>query len=167
MARGRHQHRKVLHGSGNHRAQYQPHQPRRESELRGQRGAYQWSGAGNGCKMVPEEHPLRRRRIVLSIPAGVRGGDPRIVEHQNPGGQKCAVVAIGQRIYAQNNNENGKCVHYVFQEKLASGLINLMNLFEQGPATRSCTRLEAQYSRVTREGVVAGTRALLQVVKRD
>ena len=84
MAHRGDQHGEVLHASGQHRADQEPEKSRRKSELRRQRRAHQRPGAGDGGKVMSEQHPLRRGHIVVPVFIGVRRSDAAVVERPAP-----------------------------------------------------------------------------------
>jgi len=56
--------------------------------LRRQRGADQRAGAGNGGEMVPEQHPLGRRHVIVAVGKPVRRRDAPVIQSQRLGGDE-------------------------------------------------------------------------------
>ena len=111
VADGGDQHREVLHASGQHGADQQPEKSRRESELRGQRRADQRAGSGDGGEVVSEQHPARRRHVVVTVLKRVSGSGAAIVERQRLGGDERAVVTIREGVNAECTQNDGEGVH--------------------------------------------------------
>ena len=100
------QHREVLHASGQHRADQQPEESRRKSELRRQRRPHQRAGSGDRREMVSEQHPLRRRDVIVPVLQRVRGGDAPVVQRQRFRGDERAVIPVGERVDAQRAQQD-------------------------------------------------------------
>ena len=67
-------------------------------------------GAGDGREVMAEQHPLVGRVVVLAVVEAVRGRDPRVVEHGDPGGEEGAVIAIGDGQHCRTPSINGMAV---------------------------------------------------------
>src|SRR5260221_259512 len=70
-----------------------------------------WTGSGNRCKVMPEQHKLRRRNIIVSIFKSVRGSGSAVVQRQHFSGNERAVVAIGDRVNAKRTENCGEGIH--------------------------------------------------------
>ncbi len=122
MANRRHQHGEVVNAAGEDCADQNPQEAGRESELRCQGWTNQRSGTGYGCEVMPEQHPLRRRHVVVSVFVNVRRSDPCVVEGEHFGGKESAVKAIGQRKHTECSQKNGKGIHGTSPRTPASGM---------------------------------------------
>ena len=71
----------ILHRAGQTDAADQPDQAGRVAELRREHRADQRPGAGDGREMMAEQHPPAGGEVVGAVALGVRGRDPRVVEH--------------------------------------------------------------------------------------
>ena len=117
MTYGSHQHGEVLYTAGQDSADQQPKEARREPELRRQSRPHQRPCSGDGCKVMPEEHPSWRGDIVVPIGVGVSGSDAAIVERQSLRGNKRAVVTVGKGVHAQRTQQNREGIHASLQIK--------------------------------------------------
>ena len=77
----------------------------------GQCGTHQRTRAGDGGEVMPEQHPLGRSHIIMSVFIGMRRGGAAIVQRKRFGCDKCAVIAVGNGVDAQRAEQNRKGVH--------------------------------------------------------
>ena len=92
------QNREILHATGEHRADQQPDQSWRKTELGGKRWAHQRTGTGNGGEVMTEQHPFRRRHIVVVVFIQVSRRYSTIVQGHDLGREKRAVEAVSQGV---------------------------------------------------------------------
>ena len=69
--------------------------------------------------MVPEQHPLVRRVVVLPVVEPVRGRDARVVEHRDLRREERRVVAVGDGEAAQHDDHHR---HRVQQQAPGGGV---------------------------------------------
>src|SRR5271166_1111862 len=91
------QHGEVMHAAGQHRSDQDPQESRSEAELRGQSWSDQRPSACDRGKVMAEQHPLRRGHVVVAVFVGVSWSCAAIVENQDLGCDKGAVVTVGER----------------------------------------------------------------------
>src|SRR5258706_416443 len=88
-----------------------PQESGSKTKLCGKCRPHKGPGSGNRGKVVPEQHKLRRRNIIVPILKSVRGTRPTVVEGQNFSGNERAVVAIGNRVNAKCAEDYGERIH--------------------------------------------------------
>src|SRR5262249_46316234 len=110
-----------MHASGENRANKDPEEAGRKAELCGERGPYQRSGAGNGGEVMTEEHPLRRRNVVVAVFVDMCGSGAGIVEREYLRGYEGAVEAIAESEHAEGSQHYGECVHRSLRQGLRAG----------------------------------------------
>ena len=67
-----HQHGEVVNAAAENGAKQDPDKSGSEAELRSQSWSHQRTRAGNGCEVMAEQHPLRRRHVVVAVFINVR-----------------------------------------------------------------------------------------------
>src|SRR5438270_14033113 len=98
MANGSYQHSEVLHATGQHSADQEPQESGCESELRGKSGPHKWSGAGDGGEVMPEQHPLWRSNVVVTVGVKVPGSRAPVIQGKGLSGDERAVIPVGQSV---------------------------------------------------------------------
>jgi len=61
--------------------------------------------------MMAEDDPFGRRDVVMAVLKAMRRGDVAIVQHEGARGQQGAVIAVRHCEDAENDEQQGKCVH--------------------------------------------------------
>ena len=112
-----HQHGEVLYASREHRANQQPKEARRKSELRRQSWPHQRTCSGDGGEVMSEEHPAWRSDVIMAIGVSVAGGCAAVVERQGLCGNERAVVPIRKRVHAQRTHQYGESIHNSLQTR--------------------------------------------------
>ena len=100
------QHDEVLHRAGKHHAAQNPQHARQVAHLRSQHRADQWAGAGDGGKVVAEQHILICRHIVQTVVMAPGRGLARAVQAHDFGRQVEAVVAVGDQVGADGGHHH-------------------------------------------------------------
>ena len=103
---GDEQHHKVLHRPGQHHAGEDPDHPRQIAHLRGKHRAHQRPRAGDGGKMVSEQHFFVSRDIVEAIVMPHRGRHARRIDAEHGFGDIQAVKTIRDQINADCRDDN-------------------------------------------------------------
>ncbi len=71
----------------------------------------QGAGAGDGGKVVPKKHPFARGVVVGAVVMEVGGCAPRPIQGQHFGGDKGAVIPVGDRQNAERADHERKGTH--------------------------------------------------------
>nr|GEU28427.1 response regulator GacA, putative [Tanacetum cinerariifolium] len=100
------QHDEVLHGARKHHAGQDPQHAGQVAHLRGQHGADQGTGAGNGGKVVAEQHVLVGGDVVEAVIEALRRRQAPGVETQHVPGDVQAVIAVGDQVHADRGNHD-------------------------------------------------------------
>ena len=98
--------REVLHGAGEHHARQNPQHARQITHLRGQHRANQRAGAGDGGKVVAEQHVLVGRHIVQTIVMLPGRRHARGIQLENVLCDEAAVIAVCDQIDAYGGNHH-------------------------------------------------------------
>src|SRR5258708_35766261 len=93
------------------RSNQDPEESRSKTKLPGKCRPDKWPGSGNRCKVMAEQHKVRRRNIIVPIFKSVRGSGPAVVQRQHFSGNERAVVAIGDRVNAKRAENCGERIH--------------------------------------------------------
>jgi hypothetical protein len=101
----------IVDRAGEHDADDEPDEPRGVAELRREHGPDERPGAGDRREVVAEQHPARRRVIVVPVILRVRGRASRVVEDEEARGDERRVVAVGDREDAENRDQDVQRVH--------------------------------------------------------
>ena len=110
-ASGDEQHHKILYRPGQHHARENPDHSRQVAHLRRQHRADQRPRAGNGRKMVAEQHFFVGRNVVEAVVVTHRRGHARRVDRQYIFSDIQAVEAIGDQIDADCRDDNPQRVN--------------------------------------------------------
>jgi hypothetical protein len=105
-AHGDEQHDEVLHRAGKHHAGQDPQHAGQVAHLRGQHRADQRAGAGDGGKVVAEQHVLVGRHVVEAVVELVGRGHAARVQAQHFVGDEQAVEAVGDQVDADRGNHD-------------------------------------------------------------
>ena len=108
---GDEQHHKVLYRSGQHHAREDPDHSRQIAHLRRQHRTNQRPRAGNGRKMVTEQHFLVGWNVVEAVVVTHRRSHARRVDRQYVFSDIQAVKAIGDQIDADCRDDNPQRVN--------------------------------------------------------
>src|SRR5882762_3280526 len=108
-----HQHDKILHATRQHRSDQYPQKSGRKSKLRRQRRPHQRSCSRNRREMMPEQNPLRRRHVVMSIFVRMRRRLAPVVQRQRLRGNKRAVIPISNRIHTKRRQQDWESIHWI------------------------------------------------------
>ena len=112
IAAGRNkQHHKVLYRPSQHHAGEDPDHPRQVAHLRGEHRAHQRPRAGNGGKMVTEQHFFVGWNVVEAIVMPHRGRHPRRVNAEHGFSDIQAVETIRDQINADRGDDNPQRVY--------------------------------------------------------
>ncbi len=95
---GDEQHQEILHRAGQHNADQDPDGSRQEAHLRGQNRPHQRPGAGDGGKVVAEQHPFVGGHIVQAVVVTFCRGQTAVVQFKDLVGNEPAVEAIGDAV---------------------------------------------------------------------
>ena len=104
-------HDHVVHRAAQYATDDDPQRARQPSELRGQHGPQQRSGAGDGGEVMAEQHEPVRLVVVVPIGQCDGGRRPIRIDADDLGGQEDAVLAVGQGEDAQGHENQRKRVH--------------------------------------------------------
>ena len=89
----------------------QPEQSRRKAELGGKRWSHQRTGARNRREVMTEQHPFRRRHVVMVVFIQMCRRCSTIVQGHYLGCEKCAVEAVSQGIETQHPDHQRQRIH--------------------------------------------------------
>src|SRR6266403_2822274 len=106
-----HEDHEIVHASSEDGADQDPQESGSKTKLSGKCRPDERTGSGNRSKVMPEQHKLRRRNIIVPIFKSVRGSRPTVVQRQNFSCKERAVVAIGNRINAKRAEDRGERIH--------------------------------------------------------
>ena len=109
-ARGNKQHHEILYRTGENHPGKQPDHPRQVAHLRCQHRPHQRACAGNGRKMVTEQHFLVRRHIVQPVVMAHRWRHTRRVNRQHIFGDIQTIKTISDQIDTDRRHHNPQCV---------------------------------------------------------
>ena len=101
----------VVHRAAEHDAEGQPQQSRQIPELRRQHRPDQRPRAGDGREVMPEEHPLVGRHVVLPVVEPMRRRDPRVIERHHLRREEGGVVAVADRGDGEEEEDEREGVH--------------------------------------------------------
>src|SRR5206468_8696947 len=93
----------VVDAAAERGADQNPEGARKKTELRGKYGTNQRPWTGNGCKMVPENHPAVCWHIILVVVLQHSRCGTLLVEHEHFCGQPFAVKTIADRQRAKSS----------------------------------------------------------------
>ena len=101
----------ILHGAGEADAGDEPEQSRGIAELRREHGPDERTRAGDRGKVMAEEDPLRRRKVIRAVILGMRRRDARVVEHPEFRGDEGAVVPVRDDKNAEDGDDDVQGTH--------------------------------------------------------
>ena len=107
----RRQRDEVVHRPAQDDAEGEPQQARQIPELRRQHRPDQRPGPGDGREVMPEEHPLVGRDVVLPVLEPMRRRDAGVIERHHLRGEESRVVAIPDRRHSEEEEDERKGVH--------------------------------------------------------
>ena len=96
MTDRRKENNEVMHSACKDGSQKNPSKARAPAILGRQYRTYKRACAGNGSKVMTEEHPLVRRHKLASIVATIGRSYVRVIKHENFSSNKCGIIAIRQ-----------------------------------------------------------------------
>jgi hypothetical protein len=105
-AGGDKQHHEILHRAGKHHASQNPQHAGQIAQLSRQHRAHQRAGAGNGGKVVAEQHVFIGGHVVQAIIVHNRRGGAIGVQLHHRAGDKQAIVAVGNQINRDGGHHN-------------------------------------------------------------
>ena len=110
-AHGAEQDHEILHGAAEHRADDDPERAGQIAELRGERGADQRTGAGDGGEMVAEDDPFIGGLEIVAVAQTLGGGGALVVEDHHSRGDEFCVEAESDGVGAGGGHDQPDAVN--------------------------------------------------------